>query len=297
MENELNDVLVVLEAIGLQYFSLKSLTEKNSKTRPSVWRVVYMIFLLILISGLVIIYVARDHTRIKQDEITIKNVIMFMIQHSMDIGLSLVICVGLIHSLVSTQCVKKVYLNSNEVSRLINDEFKMAFNYKSVRKEAWRKLVFVLMFVLTLHVIVILVHAGTPDNVYQLLLGILPMLFLSMVVYKFIFYVCMINHQLAFLKVILDDVFKVKTIKPIETINLHLTIIKPVNTKVDELKKLRIISKVYNIIYENGSLINASHGFTMLILLLSVVLAITVSGYELFVIALGGFPREQLAGN
>lgn len=123
-----------------------------------------------------------------------------------------------------------------------------------------------------------------------MLIGSIPILLLFMIIYKFVFYVDMVNNQLEFVVKLLDKTFQPEEVKVVGEMCFK-------NTLDDPLKKLRAIRKVYNIIFESGALVNRSNGLTILILLMDLVIAITASGYEIFVIAVGSLPIQRIPGN
>lgn len=293
--DELSSVLVVLELFGLQSFSLKSLTVKNATENPSAARVLYAFGLLIGVPFLLIFHVAINESLVPP-EVNSKSLLMFFVQQSMNLGLLLVVCVSLIQSVTCAKKVKKIFLNSKEITQVCQDEFGILIDAKAIRNSALRRLSIALAFILTLHGAVTITHAGSPAETIFSLLSLLPILFLVMVVYKFVFFVAMCNSQLTFMRLLIVKIFKSKPVRIVENINFHLSTLQPGKSGEDPLSKLRVLSRIYATIYENGNLINESNGLTVLVLLMSLVIAITVAGYESFVIIIGGLPTNQIPG-
>lgn len=297
LEDEFNSCLILFEVLGQQYFSLKSLQESNVQTRPSVFRLIHMIFLVLLIPVLMIFYILQEHSYL-QESLNAKNILMYVIKNSMNVGMVLVACTSLIQSYISTEKTKKIYMNLREnVQSYIND-FNQTINFRMIRNAAFKRLSVMVIFFVVVHGGITLLNLHSMDAVIKLTIGLLPMFFLLTIMNKYIFYVGMVNHQLQYLATLMGDILKadphpVKII--VDIVNNGL---KPMPIKLpeDPMRKLRAARKIYNIIFENGTLINESNGLTILVMLISLVIALTVSGYEVFVIIIGGLPWNRAMG-
>ncbi|CRK88197.1 CLUMA_CG001978, isoform A [Clunio marinus] len=64
----------------------------------------------------------------------------------------------------------------------------------------------------------------------------------------------------------------------------------------DPMKQFRAARKIYNLISENGDLVNKCHGFTILVLLLGIVLTLTGSGYRAFMIIMKNLSWRETPG-
>lgn len=296
MENELNSCLIIFEVMGLQYFSLKKLGCNDAKSYKKVQRFLYMVFLLVFMNTITTVFIANEHEIIKDEIITAKNIMMFAVQHTMDVGFLLVMCTGIIQSFLTTQSVKKIFLNTKEILQMGMTEFKTSIDLREMKRMAWKRLAVMVIFILTIHVTLMIVHKERPEAVLQLFYGLPPVFFLGVVVYKFVFYVGMVNSQLEFVGTLLEKVFKKEPMRIIDNISFHLTSVKFVKPPEDPLKRLRVVWKIYNQIYESGVLVNDSLGLTILIILTSLVVTLTVSGYEIFVILIGGMSMKKLPG-
>lgn len=292
MEENLNSCLILFEYTGLQYFSLKPLT-KDGK-RPSVLRTAYMLVLLVGVNALAVFYILFDYSMVR-GELTSRNIVMYAIKSLMIVGLVTVLSVSFVQSFVSTQSVKKIYLNSKETVQLCL-EFKLNIDFKKIKRNALKKVCAMLSFIFALHGFVMLSHMNNLHNTLQLTLGIFPMLFLLVVVYKFVFYVDIVNSQLRLLETILEEIFRYQPSK-INDNDVDLKQVEP-SKPVDDVtfSKLRVLWKMYNLIYDNGTLINESIGLTVLTLLIGCAIALTVSGYEIFVTIVGGRSIQNLPG-
>lgn len=291
MEEEIGSSLFVFELLGLQCFSLKSLTPENVNKRPTILRTIYMILLFCCIFALTARYVSYDRTFMLERR-TPKDLLIFVIQNSMNFGMILVILSSFIQSYASTETIKKVYLNSKEIAQLCFDVFMVVVDFKKAKEAAWKRILKGIVFLATLHTTVIFWHMQTNGTNLLPLLVLFPTSYLLMITFKYVFYVAMVNDQLIVLQEFLERMLN--QIKVIETVNS-----RSIQSADDPfpLCKLRTLWKIYNIIYENGTLINDSQGLTILIILASLIVALSVSGYHMLVILIGGMPFNQLPGN
>lgn len=294
---ELNDCLILFELLGQQYFSLKSLTSRNLTNRPSIYRFIYLVVVCLLVSMLMVFYIYQDHSAMNES-LNAKNVLMYAVKNSMYVGVLIVVWISLIQSYVSTSEVKKIFFNVMETVQLCASEFNVIIDPKLIRNGAWRRLSVMIIFFGIVHGGLTLLNVSSPEIVKKLTIGLLPMFFLLTIMNKYIFYIGMMNHQLEFLTILIKSVFKSEPqpINIVENINFHLKSVKPMTSVEDPMRKFRAARKIYNIIYENGTLINESNGLTILVMLISLVIALTVSGYEVFVIIIGGLPVERAMG-
>lgn len=294
MEEELNSCLFIFEGTGLQYFSLKKLTKQNSKDRPEYYRKIYLCVVLLCVVSFAVSYIVHDH-HVMSGPVTLKNVMAFTIRLSMNCGIVAVIIISLFQSYMSTLKIKEIYSTLSEIAQIYLRDLNTALSFENVKKKAWKTFYQLTTFMMVLHLSLLIFHRNKTGELIQIILGIFPLFFMTMVIYKFLFYVDLVNCQLEFLKQILEGSFKNRAlIKILQTVNLATNAIK---TPEYPIRKVLGCMKIYLKIREISLLINESIGFTMLNLLAILVVAITVSGYELFIIVVGGLSMERFPGN
>lgn len=237
-----------------------------------------------------ITYVVKDH-RVVEENLTAKNVLMFAVQHFMNFGLILVTCASIVQSYTTTHKVKLIFMNFKEILQIFQQNFGSDLDVQKVKVLSRKRMICVFVFIILLHGTVMLINIESGERIFKLILGIFPVLFFLMITNKFIFYVALVNFQLTQLITLLTQTFQ--SIKIIDNINCHL---KPKRFKDDSLNKLRAARKFYNLTQENASLVNESNGLTILIMFVSLVVALTVSGFEILVVIVGGSPVERLSG-
>lgn len=166
--------------------------------------------------------------------------------------------------------------------------FYVSTDFDVIKRRAWLKFAVMLMFF-------VVTTAGLigDDISPEALLAVLLIAFLLLSVYQFIFYVGMLNCQLATLSALLQNSFNYKSIRIIDNVELYVTQLEPAD---ESLIKLRAAMKVYNLISEIGSLISDSFGSTTLMLLINFVIAATAAGFEAFIVVVGGLPTDIITG-
>lgn len=283
METELNSCLVIFEMTGLQHFSLKSLTKENAKDKISKARTVGAVTMLLFLSTFMAFFVYSDNAAAVKT-VTAKNVLMFVIQNSMNVGLILVVWTSLIQSYLTTRSVKKIFLNVKDFSQHCYYDFNICINFQQIKKSAWKKMSLITLFFSTVHGTSAYFQAKTLTDTVPMLFAAIPTFFLLVVTFKFVFYVDMVNSQLNYLNEILLNCNNVS--KMVEKLHFNAIPVAPVKDS-SSMRKLRAARKMYNIIYESAALINNSNGLSFLVLLMDSVVALMASGYEVFVIIIG----------
>lgn len=299
MEDELSGSLFIFELLGLQYFSLKTInqTSLKSKFEPTC-RLVYMFFLLVLLSILVAAFLVGESSLII-GSVTAKTVMMFAVKNSMSAGFILVVFTSLIQSYMSTEKTKKIYLNTQRISVIFQEEFDVFIDFKKIKNLAWKRLALSFVLFTMFHGSVGLFQMKYKNDIYAIFIGAIPLLFFLCIVYKLVFYIDFINLHLEFLDQLISDIEILQPIKIIDNINFHLLSVKavrPTKFPKDSLQKFMMSRKIYNLIYDNGTLINSSNGLVVLMMLVSSVVTLTASGYEAFVIIVGGLPTKKIPG-
>lgn len=290
METELKSFLNIFELLGLQYFSITELNVDNFKKRPTFLRAIFMLVLITIVCSLMIFFVTNETSAV-EGKVTAKNVIMYAVKRSFNLGMILVCCSSIVQSFVSTKKMKKVFMNIRQVVEIAKVEFDVCVDFKRFKKSALRKLWFLLLFFATIHGSVTLFYWNEENLFIKMFFGAIPVVFLLIIVYKIVFFIALINYQLELLSDIITDIFQYHPIKIIENINFHLTSVKTIE---DPLEKSRFARKIFNIIFESGALINSSNGLTMLLMLSTLVISLTVSGYETFVIIVDGLSLKHI---
>lgn len=285
MEDALNNFLFVFELMGLQYFSL---VNDNLKDRPTALRTAFMFVIITLISTLLLCYFS--FVPLKEEIITSKTVLNFAIKHSMGVGLLLVVYTSIIQSYISTRSIKKVYLNTKEIVRIVYREFNVPVDFNLIKRAARKSILLMSLFLVTVHIVLAIKTVKSLLNAIDSVFSLFAVFFLLVIVYKFVFYVAMVNSQLLLMRDLLRGVFKNFITKPNFTTSSEIA-----RLTEDPLKQFRAARRIYNLIYENASLINSSNGLTILILLISIVITLTASGYEIFISIVGNIPETQIS--
>lgn len=121
-----------------------------------------------------------------------------------------------------------------------------------------------------------------------------PVMVLLTSVFKVVFYVAMIDKQLDGLKCSLDKIFTSGVTE--DSKDLYLESNASFH-KIDYSKRVQECRKIYNLIYDNSELINASHGLMILFYLAIMVLMLILRLYEMFTIYVGDLPSHHIFGS
>lgn len=291
--DELDSYLKIYEIFGLQFFSLKASFRENVKQRMSFWRIGQIAVLISLFSVFGgVIYLNTKQRSGKT------NVLSALYRESINYLIFVVFWTNLVQSLTSNERVKKFFLNSENISDCCRQHFSLKMSFAVVRKAANQRF-FLTMFAL-MALLGITSYFGRHKTYTDFLLNwLFQFIFLSftlMIYIKFNFYVCFVNYQLRFLHKLLHLSFKYK--------KENIYIVSAANEKVESskvlksefvMRKLLIVWDVYNKIIENASIVNSSHGSTLLIMMVDNVLIITYVGYELCRVVLDGSLNMQMS--
>lgn len=295
LRQELSGCLFILEIMGLQYFSLKSLSKESAQQKVSTSRLVLMIALILVMTMFVIGSTLSEPVNIVTN-LTAKTLITLLIQKMFSICLVLIVFTSIIESFVKTKCIQKLFLNSETIVSIVHKEFNIRIDFGSIRKAVWIKISTLTTFLVILHgVYLFSSYDLTPLNrMFVRAISIIPLFFLLMVTFKFIFYVDMVNNQLIFIEKFTKNFNKLQKTPE----NVHLIRLTSVQRQEsdDSFKQLHAIWKVYNLIYNNGVLVNDSHGLTVLLTFVTIVVACTILGYEVFIIMVSTSLQGKIPG-
>ena len=289
VEEALNSCCNLFEVMGQQYFNLKNLTARNVDQRPSVLRIIYM---LVLVTTLYALLVAATHSK-SEGKITPKNVITFALKRVLHTGMTSVLCLSFVQSFVTTKSKKKMFLILKEISEIFRQEFDFEVDLESYKKKTWKRLSFILTCFLFMHGTVVFSQEADQYFVLRMVLSAFPFVFMIVSVYKVIFFVDLINFYLEDLETLLMNILQSEPVGIIETMKLHLKSVKSMKDPIDDL---RIARKIFNLIGQCAELQNKSQGFIILVMLSTMIISVTATGYDLFVVFVSKGPTEPLPG-
>lgn len=285
----LNSIAFIFEVAGLQNFSLKSLTVMRNR---SVIRTGYTVVLLLSVA-----YANFLFTRPADiSEITIKNLLIHLINRALNFGGTAIVCTSIIESFVYTQNFMKIFLNINEVSRLSLRELKIPMNLEQVKKSSWMILTVMVTILCVLHGSVTYVHIKVGNGYFWMAVGAAPMFLAIIINFKLVFLINLTNNQLDFLDKVMHEIFTARTLCSLKNRIVHLRPAYTENYYEVKLRKLNAARKIYNLLTENVDLVNKSHGLTLLITVLNSVTLINISAFESMTLLLGtsSNPRKVL---
>lgn len=293
LANELNTR--IFEIFGLQYFSPKNVLENGVPERLPYLRGIYMLLLMIAYFAFLSIYLFFERDDLDLN-VTAKTILTYSIQHTMKIGMFFIIFVSLLQSFLTSNKIAQIFHNVKIISTIITEDFKVSQNYEKIKRKLNRHGLMVMLVFVLIEMTVIIITSKSFEEVLLQLCYLLVLFVLLLTIYKFIFYVQVINCQIQKLNELLEGIFHVERPRVIEDLSINTISVK-VHKVTDEIFKNFVSSKkIYNILFENGSLLNESMGITMLLVLIILVIALTASGYQIFVILVGGTDRDKIVG-
>lgn len=265
----------VFEIMGLQYFKVYKVNHENYQTGPSKANYIRMILILLSILSLAISYSfffapnLNMNLRVETN-MSLKNLVNVMINYVLQSLFVMVIVSGILQSFLTTKSYKKFVLNLKDMIGLIPKDLNVNKDFENFRKRVtFRRCTSALIFI-SLHIIAGYFYymVSVREFIVRTILSFIPTMFLVVVTLKIVFVVHLTTHFLELLKKILQNMR---------------------NSEQKDFEKITIESiltcrKIYNKIYENSEFINQKFGLTILCAILTFVICITVSGYEMFLI-------------
>lgn len=283
------------QVFGLQYFSVKTLSTENESTMPSLAYTIYFFLAFIVLTGQMAIfgYFAMSDV---DETLSAKTVVNYFVQHSMYIGLFIIIWVSLIQAYASTPLTKKFFLNSVQISKMCAKDFDFLVDHEQIRRKVLKLFLLFIVFFFTFQCLMCWYEIGFEQSsvFVRTFSSILPLVFLNVAGFKFIFLVKSINF---YLEAVADITLKV--LKPFMTIGENFDFFMVVKTKKpsSELsKKIKNLRQIYNVINENAEIANRSMGATVLTVFTVMVTVITASGYRIFLAIVGKLPMAKVGG-
>lgn len=289
LEEALHSNLVIFELMGMQFFSLKKLSRLNAYERPSVFRVLLVFLVIFSVICFLMFLMTSLPGCIPQEKkvIDAKNVLMFSIAQTMQLGMIISVICCVLQSYFSSKDVKKLFLNSREMVESMFREFDIVVDFEEIKKAAWKRFAVMTIFFLSIHGW--MTYCSRNSSIMLLTsFCVAPVsIFLVLTVYKFIFFVVMVNRQLEGLTFTLTKIFDEK-MGEVEHLHVQIISLKQTRSNHERLVKIQAARKIYNLIHENSELVNSSNGLTVLICIVAHAGLLVLKSYEMFTIFVGG---------
>lgn len=264
----------VFELFGLQYFCFKALVENVQQKRSKLFYLIYFIFLLVSFSVSMTIYVAAtgdDHIRFN-----IKTGFNYIIKVIIELGLIAIMIGGLIESYVKTSQLQEIVKKAKEISSFCKTEFNHLIDYENFNK-TWHKKTYCLAILLfSAHGLMCLTFYVTTGIFLPLLIGFPPVIVLALIVFKFAFYVDLVNFQLE---------------------NMHKVMLKSsCSKKTKQYHNCKILAfrRCYILIYDMAGNVNSGSSACLLMILTFFIVVIISAGYECLVIFIARFKMKVI---
>lgn len=292
---ELNNILIIFEMLGLQHFSLKLLLNVDTKTtkRPSWFRLFYMILTIIIFFFILKFYGNFSGSGLSKT-LEQNSIIALTVQNIMVFAFMIVINISIIHSYRTTHNTKKIFIISSKINKLCLEAFGKSVDVKFLKKKLFRKMRSMAIYFTLFHLLMFLYEPNAQP--VAVLVTAMKNFILLMLSFRLIVYTSLVNEHLRFLEKLVQELFPSPPIKIIDNINLHLTFVKSAAFKDKPLKKVMAAREMYGSVIEITNLVNDTIGLSIFLLFVSLVITMTSGGYRVFVASQGGPGGETLYG-
>lgn len=282
----------LFELMGLQYFKIKNLNRDNYKTGPTKLGIIRMIIVLSVLMSLVLSYIFVFSPMLstsllggvkKVGDVSLKNILNVMIYNILSGLFAMVIFVGIVQSFFTTKGYKKFIMNLKDVMDDIRLNFNVTTNMKEFTKTVNLRRAIACFIFVSIHAVsgYFYILDSYQEFLVRTVVGFIPTFFLVVVAMKIIFTIQLTSHFLELLRKILQAMREQhKYCQPIIG-----AVGEKTNGEMITVNNVLICRQIYNKLFDNSEFINQKMGLTILCAFLSFVFCITVSGYELFLLA------------
>lgn len=273
--DEINCFSKLFILFGLQYFFDKDLKSDSRKDFKSFFAA-YFTVLVLLVLGLLLFVISPEFTNEADDDRSLRNVIDRIRNIFMECALVLTLLLGLVESFVKTESVKKLIEKVVSISTMFNLELGHSLDYKLFRK-TWMRNFFLFFSTLTFsYVTWVIATIVNGDSFSTLLFGLLPFVFFSLLIFKFIFYVGLVNFQLENLSLVSAPA-AIRKSRQEASANV-------------ELRKILALRRIYSSIYDCGQYANHIMTVSSLCTLVVLVILLTSTIFRSFIVIIGDLP-------
>lgn len=268
---------IFLQIFGLQCFSLRNLEKSKGKFPSKFFQVVVMILLTWGLTFGVLTYEQFMKTGNNENYL---NVTIKFINYVNYIGS---ILVSLAFTSFKHAQLVKFFLDSLKISFLCNYEFNYKVDYRRMRKKFIPPLVAYMVYFVLLAYNIFTTSYGKPgimsDYIFPFLWLTLA-IFIQMIVFRFYFYVHIVNFQLEILGELIRENFCQDLFEPDVGIVKQSLMMKISPNKYQTRRKTVVLKKIYFIINEMADCVNNNMGLIIMMRLLMVITNILRFGYE-----------------
>lgn len=263
---------------GLQYYSNNKKLKFYSRKIPEITYTIYFICLLIPLTFLLVQYICSIFIR-EPGEDEVVNAKSYFNKASnivMESGLIASLFSGLIESYFKINVMKKLLLKFDEISSLCNREFRHQVDYEVFKKKWIRNFIYFVSIYLASYATWAISCLVTKSSVVPLLINIWPLFLFSLIIFKFVFYVDLVNFQLENLNIVSSQSSINKTSR--------VAFVNVLNRKTLALRKF------YCLIFDSAQLVNTISTFSIFFTLIVLVIVLINALYRSFIVTIGGLP-------
>lgn len=285
-----------LQMLGLQGFSLNSLSDKKHKKFPSIWYSVYLVVLLAYLIASLTIVTIKNYEEDKES--LSENNLNFIMKTFLTACLTTLVIVSILVTFFKHRQMLKFFRNSEKISELCFHEFKFRMNFGKLKCDLIKFNIFCGVFFIITTLVVIMHHHKhnahlSKHKLSHRVLHDVPAFFVLTAVAKFAFHVHIVNFHLKVLKKLIKDNFA-------NNLNHQkfesVSIVYNVSSKTNPKRTILVFRKIFALIEEMSSHVDETMGFVVLITLLFSITGIIRFGYRLFMILIGSSDATRTRG-
>lgn len=290
----LSHCAALFQLFGHFFFSVKYLTPETQKKFPSLAYTIYFLVNFVALTGQMVIFTSLASSEDIAVSLAPKSFVNYLVQHSMFIGLTVIICVALVQSFIATPLTKKLFLNFINIARMCKKEFHYDIDYKAIRKQIFGNFFIIVLFFIISQLLIYSIDKskGEPNAFFKACCAIMPLIFMHTTAFKFFFLVKMANYHLEIINQLIIKTFS-SSWDAFESLNIDFKPIRLNKSSVDLTKRIKNIRRIYNVLHETTEIINQTMGLTVLTMFFVMVIVLTASGYRLFLTAVDKAPVEK----
>lgn len=290
----LSRATIFFQLFGLQYFSFSQKDFFLAIDKLLFHKIIFGVIVLVVgteIAGVIsVIKIEQKH----KNSSKVSN--GFIVQFATYFWMMVSIFVTAVHSYLTTGKAKRIFENLKNISKAFSYKFNYNINYSDALSKFNHRIAvacvtFGISSVATLGFIFYFNHSSI---FYWALLAVLPNFIVLIGFWKFIFYIQLVNTNLAAMKTILENVLYSRSIFHAEEITFKFQPKALMSANV--FHTILHLKQVYLTLHDTSELINGICGVGIISQLVTGLVGCISAGYKVYLISTGQLVLERIAG-
>lgn len=300
LEHFLSGMTTIYEIMGLQFFSLSSVSLQDGFLQEDRVSKKHKFLILITVTALLVqitgigsaIWLEKQNQQ--NDNVTTGLIVQFT-AYSMMV---FVVAVSILHSFAMTKQTKKIFRNFMKTSKIFAVELDEKIDDANLARRI--KLSFIRVsscFVVLTVLLLAFIYQHNQTNVFLwAVLVIFPHFFLNVVDNYFMFFIMIVNENLKTIAKVLAKFQKMRETKKLSIVTTHLYVKTERRSYDETFNSLLKLKRIYGIIADTTSLINKVMGLPFMLKLVLMILGNVSAGYKIYLALMGDVPVERIGG-